>query len=330
MNISAIAFTEQGLGLGKRLQSKFPSLTLTRCQKGMLEGWTQGHFQSAGVLLFIGAAGIAVRAIAPHVRDKTADPAVIVMDELGRFVIPILSGHLGGANRYAEEFAGAIGALSVITTATDLNNVFAVDVWAKQQGLLIANPECIKLISSRILCGESIRIKSLFPIEGAFPGNVVAAKEDYDILVTYRTGGRADALKLIAPAVTLGIGCKKGVPAEVIEHAFELTLKKAGCHPLAVCGVASIDIKKEEKGILQFCSRHGLAFHTFSAAQLSEAEGSFSSSAFVQKTTGVDNVCERAAVLAGKGRLLTKKDAGNGVTMALAISEPVLRFKEEE
>lgn len=329
MRIAAIAFTEQGMALGKRLKTVCAELSLDRCKGGMLSEWTREGFQNADALLFIGAAGIAVRAIAPYIQKKTSDPAVIVMDELGRFAIPILSGHIGGANELAIRLGRCVGAQPVITTATDINHVFAIDTWAQKQDLIITNPERIKWVSAKLLSGENVRIKSLYPIEGKAPNGVLLDDGAYDVIITHRTKGKEDALRLIAPVVTLGIGCRKGIGVAAIEDAFRRTLSKASCHPQAVCGAASIDLKSEEPGILEFCQRHSMPFSTFSAQALNEVKGEFSSSAFVQRVTGVNNVCERAAVLLSGGRLLSEKNAGNGVTMALAIKEPLLRFQEE-
>ena len=118
------------------------------------------------------AAGIAVRAIAPFVRDKAVDPAVIVVDETGKFVIPILSGHLGGANMLASRLADEIGAEAVITTATDRNNVFSVDDWARAQRMRVENVPLIKKISACILSGGTIRVESKFSIAGDVPEHV--------------------------------------------------------------------------------------------------------------------------------------------------------------
>ena len=303
-------------------------MTLDRCEKGGLAFWTEEAFGANDALVFIGAAGIAVRAIAPHVRTKVHDPAVVVLDELGTFAIPVLSGHLGGANELAVRLARCVGALPVVTTATDVHGLFAVDSWARKQGLTVVNPERIKWISARLLAGETVKLKSLYPIKGAYPAQVEADEEGYDILITHRTRGRAEALRLVPKIVTAGIGCKKGTAAETIGEAFDAALRKSGCHAAAVKAVATIDLKADEPGLLSFCENHGLPLYTYSAAELAAVPGSFTGSAFVKKTTGVDNVCERAAVLCG-GRLLSQKEAGNGVTVALAIEEPKLSFGEE-
>lgn len=334
MRIGILAFSEKGFALGERIGAYFSAkadeVSVARCRDGGLDEWTREHFASDGALFFIGSAGLSVRAISPYVKSKTTDPAVVVVDELGTYSISLLSGHLGGANELAAEIARLLGAIPVITTATDIHGVFAVDIWAKQQGLVIVNPERIKWVSSRLLAGEIVKLESRFPVEGKPPESIALTDGPGDILVTCSTRGKAEALRLVPPVVTLGIGCKKGMDVESIEIAFSRMLTKANCHSAAVKQVCSIDLKSKETGILEFCRRHALPFCTFSASELANVPGKFSSSAFVKSTTGVDNVCERSAVLgSGKnGRLLTNKDAEHGITMALAIEPYVVRFCE--
>ena len=148
-HIAIVAFTEAGLALARRIRDAVGgSVTSSREEGFSLSGWTAEHFPVCDALIFVGAAGIAVRAIAPHVRHKAQDPAVIVADECGKYVIPILSGHLGGANALARRIAESIGAEAVITTATDLRGAFAVDLWAKEHGMIIRQPERIKQVSA--------------------------------------------------------------------------------------------------------------------------------------------------------------------------------------
>jgi cobalt-precorrin 5A hydrolase len=335
MNAAVIAFSERGHALGGRLVSYFAqsgdTASLTRCQKGGLAEWTKEHF-GHDALIFIGSCGIAVRAVAPFLASKTSDPAVVVIDELANCAVSLLSGHIGGANDLTVRLARFLGAIPVVTTATDVRGAFAIDAWAAKRGLRIVNSERIKQISARLLAGESIAVKSIFPVTGRLPEGIALCDKGGDVLITYRTRGREEALKLIPPVVTLGIGCKKDVTAETIERAFELTLKKTSCHPLAVARVCSIDQKAREPGILEFCRRHALPYKTFSARELMAVPGIYTASAFVKQVTGVDNVCERSAVLGSGegGRLLTGKDAGNGVTMALALSPYTICFDEED
>lgn len=334
MKIGILAFSERGFTLGVRLTQYFKStqdeVAVSRCNNGALESWTAEHFSSDDALVFVGAAGIAVRAIAPYVSSKITDPAVVVLDELGTYSVSLLSGHLGGANELATQIARFLNAIPVVTTATDRHGVFSVDTWAKKQGLTIVNPERIKWISSRLLAGEAVLLNSKFPVEGAPPAGVALTEDSSDILVTWRTRGKAEALRLVPPVITLGVGCKKGTSVERFEEAFQLMMKKAGCHPAAVKRACSIDLKANEYGLLEFCRRHSLPFQTYPAAALASVPGYFSGSAFVKSVTGVDNVCERSAVLGSgeHGHLLTKKDAEFGITMALAIEPYAVRFAE--
>ena len=333
MNAAVITFSEKGYGLGERLVSYFgqsgDTATLTRCKQGGLEEWTKEHFPD-DALIFVGSCGIAVRAIAPFLKSKTSDPAAVVIDELAAFVLPLLSGHIGGANNLAVRLAHFLGAIPIITTATDIHGIFAIDTWAVKRGLKIANSECIKRVSAHLLAGEVIRINSIFPVTGQLPKGIALCENDCDVLITCCTRGREDALKLVPPIVTLGVGCRKDTAAEAIERAFELTLQKAGCHPLAVARVCSIDLKAREPGILEFCRRHALPYKTFSAQKLMAVPGIYDASSFVKQVTGADNVCERSAVLGSGegGRLLTGKIAGNGVTMALAIAPYTVSFAD--
>ena len=328
MTIAAIAFSETGMALGQRLMENVPDMTLHRCGHGELASWTADNFTRNDALLFIGSVGIAVRAIAPHVVSKTSDPAVVVMDELGTYAIPVLSGHLGGANALAVQLSRACGALAVVTTATDIHGLFAVDDWARRQGLRVANPERIKWISARLLSGETIRYKSLYPISGPVPAHLESADEEYDVLISHRSRGRDTALRLVPPIVTLGIGCRKNISRQAVEAAIDNALRRAGCHPAAVSAVATIDLKAHEGALVRYCKDKGIPLVTYSAEALSQVPGVFSSSAFVQKITGVDNVCERAAVRHSGGRLIRPKEAMDGVTVALALSEPHLSFQE--
>ena len=138
MTCAYLAFTDTGLALAKRLAAALPG-SVARCgQDGTsLAEWTGVQFVQSDALIFVGAAGIAVRAIAPHCKSKTTDPAVVVVDECGRFAVPILSGHLGGANDLARTIAAVCGAVPVITTATDAHGIFAVDEWAKHQNCTV-------------------------------------------------------------------------------------------------------------------------------------------------------------------------------------------------
>lgn len=283
-----------------------------------LSQWTKERFQRAEGLIFVGAAGIAVRAVAPYLRGKDTDPAVVVVDERGQFAIPILSGHLGGANDLAREIAAVCGAVPVITTATDCGGVFAIDAWARYQNCAVEGVEQIRKISGKLLSGGEIRIKSRWPVAGTPPlGVTLTEGSDWDanVDICRRQG---EGLWLIPRIVVLGIGCRKQTPAEKMEAALKELLTETGISEKALCLAASIDLKQKEPGILEFCENLGLSLRCFSAEELARAEGEFTPSAFVEQVTGVDNVCERSVVLGG-GQLLRRKLARDGVTMALGL-----------
>ena len=319
MNCAYLAFTAKGLALAQQLAQTCPG-SVSRCGLGgvTLAGWTAQQFAAADALVFVGAAGIAVRAIAPHCRSKAVDPAVVVLDECGHFAVPILSGHLGGANELARRLAAVCGAVPVITTATDANGVFAVDEWARHQNCAVLEPERIKLVSGKLLAGQPVYYRADFPVTGTVPAGLFPADppEKADFALTLCPTGQA--LHLVPRIGVLGIGCKRGTSAETLEAAFAAFWTRHSLAAQAVTAAASIDLKQNEPGLLAFCQARGWPVRFYSAAQLRSLPGQFTPSPFVQRVTGVDNVCERAAVLDADGSLFYPKFACSGVTLALA------------
>lgn len=304
-----------------------------------LDQWTKREFCEQDAIVFVGAAGIAVRAIAPYVKSKSEDPAVIVADEQGRYCIPLLSGHIGGANELAELIGAEVNAIPVITTATDLNGKWAVDVFAAKNGLAVSDMGKAKEISARILSGERVSVyieESCGWVRGELPGEVRRWKKETkeeagepDIAVgIYKNLLWSRTLYLIPQAVVLGIGCKKGTGAGKIEEKVLRTLEKGGIFSESICMAASIDLKKDEAGIRELCGKYGWGFETFSAEELEKAEGEFAGSGFVKQITGVDNVCERSAVRgSGGGNVILAKQAEDGVTVAAAERGWGVRFE---
>lgn len=301
-----------------------------------LKTWTGRMFQEKDGILFIGASGIAVRSIAPFVQSKDKDPAIVVMDEKGMFAISLMSGHLGGANELAGILANLTGAIPVITTATDVNGKFAVDVFAKKQNLHIGSLKEAKQVSADILDEKPVGLLTEFPVEGPIPEELTVLKdgEPFDgqtgmvISLNEEKKPFVHTLHLVPRIVTLGLGCRKGKPEEEIEAAVLSLLQRNHLSIHSVKQVSSIDLKKEEPGILAFCEKYQLPFVTYSAEELLKVEGEFSASEFVKSITGVDNVCERSALLAsGYGTMIQKKSAGNGVTAALCLEKWSVDFE---
>ena len=318
--VALLAFSEQGYTLAEKLAAALGGEAARSGQPDNLKEWTEKHFADSDSLIYVGACGIAVRGIAPYIKDKTKDPAVVVIDERALHVIPILSGHLGGANDLAREIAHITGSDPVITTATDVNGVFAVDEWAKRQNCALLEKERIVKISGKLLAGGEVTVESAWRIAGEPPEGVRPAGANADVTVDIRR--RADdALHLVPRICVLGVGCRKGTTTEVLEERFETFLAETGICAEAICAAATIDLKKEEPGLLDFVKKHGWPLEIYTAGELAEVTGEFTPSAMVEKVTGVDNVCERSAVRAAGGELIARKFAGGGVTFALAAKK---------
>lgn len=340
MKCALISFTAKGAqvnrGLSRILEntigyhlSKYEEVGLEKVE-GTLQEWTQKAFNQCEVIIYIGATGIAVRAIAPFLVSKEQDPAVLCIDELGKNVIPLVSGHIGGANQFARYVAQQIEGQAIISTATDLENRFAVDEWATFQGILITDLKQAKRIATEILRGETIGLVSDFPIEGRLPQQVECIEHGpIGIYIGYdqRKKPFEETLWLIPKGMSLGIGCKKGTPCEKIEKLVCMQLKSLGLSVELITTIASIDLKREEQGLLEWASDYNKPLCFYSAEELGEVEGDFTASPFVKHITGVENVCERAAVRASSGgKLILKKVALEGVTMALASPCYTVKF----
>lgn len=344
MKIAIYTFSRQGYQLMEKIRCKLQQMD--RCMEisGILKCKSMGNlsdnkslrecvgewFYRAELLIFIGAAGIAVRAIAPFLEHKSKDPAVLVVDEKGNYCISLLSGHAGGGNAWCKKISAMLEGTPVITTATDCEGLFAVDEFARRNELLILDWKQAKRISAAILEGKKIGFFSDCFIKGTVPKELYKleskkGKQNLWINISYQT--LQEGLQLIPKAIVVGIGCRKDTPLEKIEVAIKKALYEEQIREEAVCLLASIDLKKEEQGILEFCKKKEIPFATFSAEELKKVQGEFSASAFVEQTTGVSNVCERSAVLASGGDLICKKKIYDGVTIALAKKEKVIYFE---
>lgn len=331
-----ISFTDRGAEIGGRIAALLPEDCIERYARGIdpslrstsLTRMVQQAMADCNLIVFVGAAGIAVRAIAPYLQGKAYDPAVLVVDENARFVISLVSGHLGGANALAEQLAAGLGAQAVITTATDGRGVFAVDTWAQENRCAVREVDRIKQISAALLRGEQVGVVSDYPIEGALPQQIHTkdAENGFVISTSSNVTPFRNTLHLVPRIVHLGIGCRKGVPAEKIARAVHTALQDADIDRAAICAVASIDLKKDEAGLCAFCAQQNLPFHAFTPDELLEMPGEFTPSAFVRQTVGVDNVCERAALKSANGRLISRKFALDGVTVAIAEEQWRVRF----
>lgn len=289
-------------------------------------------------LIFIGAAGIAVRYIAPWVRDKFTDPAVLVMDEKGRHVIPLLSGHVGGAVQLAKELASETGGEAVITTATDVQGKFAADVFAVKSGLCLTDRKEARAISAAVLEGERIALYSEYrecQSTGRIPDEIhlcesweEAVTFSHRILVADSPRQPEEGTLLLRPGnVVAGIGCRRGISEEILESGLRSVLAEHGLVMEQVRALASIDLKKDEPALLSLAEKYRIPFVVYTAEELGKIREVTSRSEFVRQTAGVDNVCERAALACGRGgRLIQGKRIGVSMTSALVRLPVTLDF----
>ncbi|MFA6804067.1 MAG: cobalt-precorrin 5A hydrolase [Candidatus Methanomethylophilaceae archaeon] len=347
MNVRILAFTTAGCRLAIRISDVLKDDECTLYSKtssdpvGLenvncsLKNWMGSVFDISDAIVIVGATGIAVRMIAPFIKSKSTDPAIVSVDEKGRFVISLIAGHIGGSNKLTRRIASGIGAVPVITTATDINNIFSVDTYAAEHDIHIANLSVVKDVSSRLLDGRTVGLVSEFPICGPVPEGI-ALEHSGEVGILVSAAGKSSpftrTLRLIPKCHVLGIGCRKGIPKEMISEIVEKVLSEEDISIDSIRTVASIDLKKEEPGLKEFSEMLTVPMVTFTSSELNSLPGSdYSSSEMVKNVTNVDCVCERAAVLASRnGHLVRKKTIGHGVTVAIARDDYVLDFTSDE
>lgn len=343
MKISIIAFSANGCCVAEHvakvlsaedceLFAKTNSAPAGFKDAGKLDAWAEASMRSCDAIVFVGATGIAVRAIAPYIIDKKTDPAVVCIDDIGRFSISLLSGHIGGANRLTERIAAGIGATPVITTATDIHGRFAVDVFSTDNNMVFRGTKIAKDVSAWILDGKDVGFLSEFPHKGSMPPELKErGTGEIGITVSSKAAPPkpfGETLVLIPKIHAVGIGCKRGATYEAVRFLFDEALKNADIDVKSVRVIASIDLKKDEEAIKQLSLATGIPTVFFTAEELNnQPDIGFSKSDFVKSVTDVDCVCERAAMKASlNGRLISGKAACNGVTAAVARDDFTVRF----
>lgn len=279
--------------------------------------------------VFIMAAGIVVRLIAPLIRHKTKDPSVVVMDEKGAFAISLLSGHIGGANALCRKIGTAIQAQPVITTATDVNGKPAIDEIAVRMGLAIENPEKIKAVNMAILMDEPIGVYDPYRLISGerflsfrfYPADPASC--DIFISDTLTTALDSDPLILRPGLLAVGIGCNRGTPKEEMESLLVEVFRRFNLSTKSIVTLASIDLKADEKGLQALAMEWGLPIAFFSRIDLNQAKGVITSSTVVEKYTGAKSVCEAAAILSSNaGTLVVPKTKTKNATLAVARRPP--------
>ncbi len=304
-------------------------------------------FSSYDGLVMIMALGIVFRVFAPHIKDKRTDPAVVVLDEKGKFVISALSGHLGGANSLAQELAILTGAIPVVTTATDVHGLAAVDVLSRDYNMAMEPFEAVRKINSSLVNGETVYLYSEYRLPAALTGfSIISGKEfagkppgAWAVLITGKVVPHLDGRTLLLRPrnLTVGIGCRRGAEAADVLDAIKTSLGRIGRSPLCVKALATVDIKSGEPGIIEAASALGAPLLIFTRQEINgiynTRGGELAFSDLVQQKIGVGGVCEPVALLASpRGRLIMPKAKFSGVTVAVAEEssgwwepDPVLR-----
>ncbi|MRR34103.1 cobalt-precorrin 5A hydrolase [bacterium] len=348
MQISIIAITGNGTRLGARLagglpgsvlhlppkladQTAYPCSVFQECLKELV---VRLWHESDG-LVCIMASGIVVRMIAPLLEGKDRDPAVVVMDDAGRFAVSLLSGHLGGANELAGRCALLAGATPVITTATDANGLPSFDMIAKEQGWVIEDLSRVKVLNTLLLeNGEIAVVDPTGQVEQAFCGRGRLTFHA-DFQAAFRSSAKGflfvtnrrlpsqlltpDLLVLRPRNLVLGIGCNSGTDAEEIEEVVLSNLKRLFLSLKSVCCIASATAKRSEPGLLAFARMHSLPVRFYESDELNSVPAPSPPSHYAMDAIGATGVAEPAAILAsGGGHLLLKKEKSGNVTLAIA------------
>jgi len=345
MHIAVIAITGNGARIGTLLQRGIPESRLFVIEKHALgaahpfangvQALVDRLWPDYGGFIFIMATGIVVRIIAPLLQAKDRDPAVVVLDDLGRFAVSLLSGHIGGANALAYRCAELTGSMAVITTATDVNDLPSFDMLAKANGWLIDDLSRVKVLNALLLEGKEIAVLDYGDAVRHYCAGkgMLSFYENSDqalesgasgvLLVTNRVLERKENLErtlVLRPLnLCLGIGCNRGTSSQEIESVVMANLERLSLSLKSVKCLASAQAKWDEEGLLAYQRKSGIPLLFFENDQLNAVEVPSPPSAHALAAIGARGVAEPAALLASQGgRLLLEKIKDGNVTLAIA------------
>ena len=344
-----LASTDRGVLLAEQLRRELEGSIVFSTRPGgaatvqsitSIADFLTASFVDYEAFIFIGALGICVRSIAPYVQDKATDPAIVNLDDHGQFVQPVLGGHLGGANDLARRLARVLGAQAVITTASDLQNIWALDTLAARFGWQAAPSGPLNQLISLFVNNAKTALlldvqdegtrwleKTRPPFVDVFYNRDEIDWGQYQLLlaVTYRPlAVPVPVLVFFAPVLHLGMGCSRGIEADLLEASVRAQLTEHQLAPESVKSINSIDIKHDEVAFLALAERWGVPLLTYPAEALN-AQTTPNPSEVVLRKLGVPSVGEAAAqVASGNGRLLLEKQkttvaSGKKYTLAVAL-----------
>jgi cobalamin biosynthesis protein CbiG len=331
--LAVVALTPRGLELGHRLVRALGAGEVVSAGDSTRQT-LQELFTAGRPMVAIMALGIVVRVLGPLAHDKAGDPAVVVVDEAGQFAISVLGGHAAGANLLARQVAQAVGSIPVITTASDVLGLPALDLVGRDWGWKIERREDLTRVMAAAVRGEAIAVyqdagrRDWWKPFGDWPESfhhvpgIPESPWAGVLLITDRALLSLPPEPVVVyrpPTLVLGVGCRRGVPWEEIEELFQRLCVTQGFAPLSLGLVATADIKKDEPGLREFASRHEVPVRAFSLEELAAVAELPTPSEAVRARIGIPGVAEPAALLgAGTKWLLVPKCRGRRVTMALA------------
>ena len=269
-------------------------------------------FNKYDLHIFVAATGAVVRIIEGKFKSKDTDPAVITIDDHANFVISLLSGHLGGANEECKKIANGIGAIPVITTASDVGGKIAVDTLSQKIKAKLNDLDGAKRVTSLIVNGENVSLH--------LPKNIVNHDENSAGAIIVSNRKNIEISKIIPQNIFIGIGCKRGVSKEHIIEKLKYAMDKQNLELSAIKMAASAWVKSDETGLLEAMKELNIPIKFFEKEEILKLEDLIEEkSEYVKKTIGVYGVSEPCAFLAssGKGAFLAKKIKLDGMTLSI-------------
>lgn len=331
MKIACFSFTDKGNSIGEKLlKSSNDKYTIHHYNNSHVEGGTKMLLNYAwhnyDGLVFISATGIAIRLINPLIEHKTKDPAIIVVDDLGRYSISLLSGHIGGANDLANFIGSELNAMPIITTASDSRGIESIDLFAKSNDYYMEDMNSITTMTSMMVNGKKIGFYSEDDVQIKYDNlTILSSLEDIDESVEGLIIVSSNIIEplnishtILRPKnINLGIGCRKGVEGSRILEAIKNALNEVHLSPNSIKAIGTVEVKKDEAGIIEAAQHYNCPLLIFTIAKIEEVEEKFEKSQFVKDTIGVYSVSEPVAYLLG-GELILKKLKHNGITISIS------------
>ncbi|AIY84547.1 cobalamin synthesis G family protein [Clostridium baratii str. Sullivan] len=321
--ISIISVTEKGDEIAYKLKENFNSdiYLKSKSKDFKLDNVTKECFKKYKAIVFLSSTGIAVRAISKYLKGKDIDPAVIVVDVCNNFTISLVSGHLGGANKLTYEISNVLGNIPVITTATDNMDLIAPDILAKNNNLIIEDLKKAKVIAGRLVNKEVVYFKDDEKKIDCPKGYIETEEiKDNTVWITNSLKEKDNVLKLIRKNIILGIGCRKDTYSKKLSDFVSNVLLENNLDKRSVKLIASIDVKKNEKAILDLVKELDSKLKFYTKEEIMTVEEKYEGSAFVKATVGVSSVSEPVVDLSG-GEIIIEKIKNSGMTLTVGIEK---------